>query len=301
MIYLFYAQSGVGKSALATAMLVQFLENKVESNIDKNEFFEFLSIPPKIRLRMCHSRIKALEEMSNKKFDYPEHCIQSNEGMWIKKHGKEIRSYSLPGDKIGLYDDNYETYCPPPCSIVRWDETQKEANGRDSSTMSPRVSALLQLHRKWGLDILCFTQRSTILDLNIRDNAKIFEIESMTHKRDKYGFIVSTTWKLKYFAKLKDLERYLSTGDNSFKTTFYTFEGCIYNHFDSDEGEEYFMDLAVKRGLNTKIKKIERSSLEDINEYVKNNPYTPPLGYKKMSQTELRQKEKQRQKEQLST
>ena len=297
MINLFYAVSGAGKSALATAMLLQFLENKIESTMDKNGYFEFLSIPPKIRLRMCYSRIKLLEDMTGEKFEYPEHCVQSNESIWTIKNGKKIVNYNLPGDKIGLFDDNYETYCPPPCSIVRWDETQKEADGRNSSTMPPRVSALLQLHRKWGLDIPCFTQRSTILDLNIRDNARIFEIESMTHKTDKYGFIISTTWKLKYFAKLKDLERYLATDVKSYKTTSYTFEGNIYNHFNSDEGEEYFIDLARKKGINTKIKKIERETMEDIDEYVKQNPYTPPLGYKKMSQTVLRQKELQKQKE----
>lgn len=297
MNYLFYAQSGAGKSALATAMLIQFLENKIESNMDKNGYFEFLSIPPKTRLRMCHSRIKQLEEMSGEKFDYPEHCVQSNEGIWTTKHGKKIVSYDLPGDKIGLFDEDYETYCPAPCSIIRWDETQKEASGRDSSTMSPRVSALLQLHRKWGLDILCFTQRSTILDLNIRDNARIFEIESMTHKKDKYGFIRSTTWKLKFFAKLKDLERYLSTGEKTYKTTSYTFEGCIFNHFDSNEGEEYFIDLAIKRGLNTKIKKVERDTLDDVKEYVKNNPYTPPIGYGKKTKDEIKKQEKLKQKE----
>lgn len=294
MINYFYAVSGAGKSALASAMLVQFLENKAVSHLDEKGYFEFLKIPPKVRLRMCHSRIKRLENLTGQPFEYPTHVVQSNEGIWTTKHGEFICSYDLAGDKIGFYDEDYETDCPPPCSLVRWDETQKEASGRDSSSMSPRVSALLQLHRKWGLDILCFTQRATILDLNIRDNARIFEIESMQHKLDKYGFIRSTTWKLKYFEKLKDLEHYLATNEKTYKHTSYTFNGNIFKHFDSNEGEEYFIDLATKRGINTKIKDIDRSSISKIQEYIKNNPYTPPVNYRKTTASQQRKKEEKK-------
>lgn len=294
MIHLFYAQSGAGKSALGTAMLIPFLENSAKAHMDKNEYFEFLRIPPKKRLKMSYTRITELQNLTGETFDYPEHCVQSNESLWTKKHGKLIQNYDLPGDKIGLYDENYETYCPPPCSIIRWDETQREASGRDSSTMSPRVSALLQLHRKWGLDILCFTQRSTILDLNIRDNCRIYEVESMIHKKNGYGFIRSTTWKVKVFSKLKDLERYLSTGDKTYKITSFTFNGCIFDHFNSDEGEEYFIELAMKHGLNTRIKKLERETIEDVKDYIKNHPYTTSVEYKKMNKSEIKKKAKEK-------
>lgn len=299
MQYLFYAKSGSGKSALATAFLVPFLKNEIEAHMDKNELLDFLRISPRERLDMCHSRIAQLNATREEKFALPEHIVQSNEAIYVKTRGKFIQNYDMPGDKNGLYDEYYETYCPPPYSIIRWDEAQKEVGGRDSQNMSPRVSALCQTHRKWGLDILYFTQRSRILDLNVRDNAVIVEISSMEHKYDRYGFIVSTTWKLKVFKNLYDLERYLSTGKNTYQKTSYTFEGNIFDHYNSDEGEEHYIYLADRRGLNLRQRPIRDESSEDIEDYVKENPYTPPVGYGKLSKDDHKRLEKEKQKKEI--
>ena len=295
MQYLFFGKSGTGKSALATALLVPFLRNDSEPHMDKNELLEFLHISPKERLEMCHARIKRLNAVREEKFPFPEHAVQSNEALWVEHYGETIVNYDMPGDKNGMYDENYETYCPPPSSIIRWDEAQKETDGRESSGMPPRVAFECQTHRKWGLDLLFFTQRSTILDLNIRDNAIIIEIESMTHDYDKYDFIVSTTWKLKVFYSLKALETYLATDKKTYKKTSYTFEGNIFEHYDSEEGEEHYIHHADKRGLNLRKRPIRNQSKEDIEAYVQENPYTPPIGYKKLSKKELEKIEKNKQ------
>lgn len=278
MMYLFYAVSGSGKSALKTAMLEPFLRNSYKVKMDSKGLFEFLALSPKQRLKISHNRIKQLSVELGENFDLPKTTIQSNETMWSNCHGDYVQNYDLPGDKIGLYDELYETYCPCPGSILAWDEAQKELSGRESQSMDSRVSSLLQLHRKWGLDILFFTQRSRILDLNVRDNARIIEIESMHHKYNKFGRIIQTTWRLKFFENLSALERYIGSGKKTYHTTTFTFDGCIYEHFDSNEGEEYFKDLAKHRGLNLRIR--ERGTKFD--EYVKIHPYTPPVGYAKM-------------------
>ena len=293
MMYYFYAPSGQGKSALKTAMLEPFLRNDFRVNMDKKGLLEFLRYSPEERLKMSHNRIDYINQVYGTNFEKPIHVVQSNETIHTKYQGKVIFNYDMPGDKIGLYDDCYETYCPPPCSIIAWDETQKEASGRDSSSMDSRVASLLQLHRKWGLDILCFSQRSTILDLNIRDNCRIIEIESMRHKYDKYGFIISTTWKLKVFYKLKDLERYNATGEKTYKSTEFTYIGNVYEHFDSDEGEEYFVYLAMKRGLNFRV----RTIINSVDDYVKQRPYTPPDSYRKTTKAERRRLEEERTKQ----
>lgn len=293
MIYYFYAPSGQGKSALKTAMLEPFLRNDFVVNLDKKGLLEFLRYSPYDRLKMAHERIDYINNKYSTNFAKPIHVVQSNESIYTYDKGNFIENYDLPGDKLGLYDEYYETYCPPPCSIIAWDETQKEASGRDSSTMDSRVSSLLQLHRKWGLDILCFSQRSTILDLNIRDNCKIVEIESMHHNYDKYGFIKSTTWKLKVFNKLKDLERYLATGEKTYKATEFTFVGNVYEHFDSDEGEEYFVYLAKMHGFNFRTRILNVS----VDDYVKQRPYQPPDNYRKVTKAEKRRLEKTKKEE----
>ena len=296
MQYLFFAKSGSGKSALATALLVPFLRNDIEAHMDKNELLEFLRISPRDRLEMCKNRIAYLNSTREHKFPFPEHVVQSNEAIYCTQNGKFIQNYDMPGDKNGLYDEYYETYCPPPYSIIRWDEAQKEVGGRDSQNMSPRVSALCQTHRKWGLDILYFTQRSRILDLNVRDNAIIVEISKMEHKLDEYGFIVSTTWQLKVFYSLYDLERYSTVGKKTYLKTSYTFEGNIFEHYNSDEGEEHYIYLADKRGLNLRKRPIRDESSEDIEDYVKENPYTPAVGYGKLSKDDQKRLEKEKQK-----
>lgn len=291
MIYYFYAPSGTGKSALAAAMLEPFLYNDFKAHMDSKGLLEFLRIPPKDRLKYCHSKIDNLNAMyGGEIFEKPIHVVQSNETIWTTHNGKYSQSYDLPGDKIGLFDEDYYTECPPPYSIIRWDEVQKEASGRDSAGMDARVSAWLQLHRKWGLDVLCFSQRAGIVDLTIRDNARIIEVESMTHKYNKYGFIISTTWKLKYFANLSDLDEYRTSHKKTYQKTSFTYEGCVFEHFDSEEGEEYFIDLAKRHGLNLKI----RPRNLDPETYVKINPYTPPPDYRKQSQAKKLKKQKER-------
>ncbi len=283
MMYYFYAASGTGKSELAACIGDHYLRNDFDSTMDSKGCLEFLKIPPKTRLRLSIAKTQELNAKYETSFVMPQHCLQSNETIWTTKNGEYIQNYDLPGDKIGRYDDFYETYCPYPYSLVIWDEAQKEASGRDSATMHPRVSTELQLHRKWGLDILLFTQRAKILDLNIRDNARIIEIEGVTHYYDKFGFIVKAVFKLKFFKNLYDLERYLTTDKKTYIHTTYTYEGNPFNHFDSQEGEEYFIDLAIKRGLNARFKELGSDTKEYIENYVSEHPYTPDDAYRKMS------------------
>ena len=299
MLYLIYAESGKGKSEVKTAFAEPFLRNSSEINMDTKGYFQFLSISPKDRLKMCYARISSLNSTREKKLSYPEHLVQSNEAVWTTKHGRFIKNYDMPGDKNGLFDENYETYCPPPHSLIFWDEAQKEVSGRESSSMPARVSFLCQTHRKWGLDILFFTQRSTILDLTIRDNCMILGLEDVVHKYDKYGFITGAEYKFKVFFKLKDLERYLSTDKKTYKKTSYIFNKNARKHYDTNEGEEHYIYHADKCGLNLRQRPERDNSLDNIAEYVKENPYTPPLHYRKISQAELRklEKEKQKQKE----
>ena len=63
MQYLFFGKSGVGKSALATALLIPFLRNDTEAHMDKNGLLEFLHTSPKERMTLCRRRIRQLNAM----------------------------------------------------------------------------------------------------------------------------------------------------------------------------------------------------------------------------------------------
>lgn len=115
----------------------------------------------------------------------------------------------------------------------------------------------------------------------------------MRHNYNDYGFIKSTTWKLKVFYKLKDLERYNATGEKTYKSTEFTYKGNVYEHFDSDEGEEYFVYLAKMRGLNFRV----RTIINNVDDYVKQRPYVPPDNYRKTTKAERRRLEAEKQKD----
>ncbi len=282
MIYYFIKKSGGGKSSLATAFAVPFLDNEYESHHDSNHILKFLDMAPKDRLKECYKQIEILNTKGYNFQEQPEHCVHSNFGIYTEHFGQKIVNYDLPANKLGLYDINYKTFMPPPCPLIIWDETQVEADGRESMEMPKRLITFINLHRKWGIDLLCFSQRDKV-DKYIRENCTIILIDTLTHKYDKYGFIISTTCKLKVFEDYISYELYKTTLKSKYyKTTSYTFEGCVYDHFNSNEGEEYFIECAVKNGgfsLNKAV--VDLTDREKIEKYLKQHPYMPPKGYKK--------------------
>ena len=281
-IYIFIKKSGGGKSFSAVAFMKQFLENSFSVNRDSKKLFGFLEMPPRDRLKMCH---KLIDEFNKKGYNFkkPEHVVWSNLTMWSKHYGKEVVNHTLPADKIGLYDPDYKTWTPAPGSIVIWDEGQLQADGRDSMEMHPRVKAISYLHRKWRMDILIFTQLDRI-DKTFRGNATIVEIEEdRKDKKDKYGFITSSTIKFRVFDSSKDYDAYNSSLKSKYyKETTYTVQGCMFDHYDSYEGQEYFAECAARNGGLSMIKATRlKNTREAIKEWVNANPYISPKEYTK--------------------
>ena len=281
MIYYFIKPSGGGKSTAATAFMVQFLENSNTATRDTKKLFGFLEETPSDRLKRCH---RLIDRWNAKGYNFkkPEHVVWSNMAIWTRQFGKDIINYDLPGYRIGLYDKNFETWTPAPGGIVIWDEVQRESDGRDSMEMHPRVREFTRLHRKWGLDVLCFSQRDKV-DKNIRENCKIILIQNIEHKKDKYGFITSTTLTFWFFDDYLHYEAYKASLKSKYYTvTKFTFDGNVQEHFDTNEGEEYFVECADRRGgISLKKAEFKKNTKSDIKRYVDNNSYMPPKGYKK--------------------
>lgn len=282
MIYYFVKKSGGGKSSLASAFALPFLDNEYEAHRDSKKLLNFLEMAPRDRLALCYKRIEEINKLGYHFTERPEHCVYSNFGIYTEHFGEKIVSYDLPASRLGLYDKNYKTLMPPPAPLIIWDETQVEADGRESMELPKRLITFINLHRKWDIDLLCFSQRDKV-DKFIRENCTIILIDSFSHKKDKYGFIQSTTWTLKVFEDYLSYELYKSTLKSKYyNTTTYTFEGCIFDHYNSKEGEEYFLECAVKRGgfaLDKAV--VDLTSREKIEKYLKQHPYMPPPGYKK--------------------
>lgn len=279
-ICIFIKKSGGRKSFSAVAFMKQFLENRFDGNRDKNKLFGFLEKAPRDRYKLC---LKLIDEWNKKgyNFEKPEHVVWSNLTMWSKHYGKEVVNYTLPAEKIGLYDPNYETWTPAPGSIVIWDEGQLQADGRDSQEMHPRVKAISFLHRKWQIDLLIFTQLDRI-DQTFRKNATIVEIdEDIRDTKDKFGFITSSTINFKVFDSYKSYDAYNSNLKSKYyKTTSYTEQGCMFEHYDSYEGAEYFAECAARNGGLSMVKATKlKNTREAIKKWVETNPYSSPKEY----------------------
>lgn len=282
MIYYFIKKSGGGKSKTATALCRPFLENCYEANKDSKGLLKFLDMSPIDRLHLCH---KLIDKYNAKGYDFkkPEQTVWcANLTMWSKRYGEDVINYALPGDKIGLYDPDYETLIPAPGALIAWDEVQLQANGRESMQLSPRVISFCNYARKWGLDMLIFSQRD-IVDKTLAENAMVIIIADIKDKYDKYGFMTAsifTFWVFQDYYKYQAWKG--SQNSKYYQVTTYTIDGCIHDNYDTEEGAEYFADCASKRGGIALIKaKFERKTKADIEKYVKDNPYMSPEGHKK--------------------
>jgi hypothetical protein len=77
-------------------------------------------------------------------------------------------------------------------------------------------------------------QRPGLIDVNIRDLCKNFiEVQSMENIFDPMGGIEKSIFHCREFTSWGDVERYLESGDVSYRETVYVNEGDIFRCFDS--------------------------------------------------------------------
>ncbi len=155
---------------------------------------------------------------------------------------KHFEPYYINGYYMGLANERMRTLFIPPHAKVFLGEAQRYYNSRKSSTFPDFVSRFYEMRRHYGLDVYLDVQRVRLIDANIREICRHFiEVQRMEHEYDGLGRIVRSTWHCREFDNWLDFEGYLNTGVVTYKETEYTYEGNIFELYDSFSFGENFL------------------------------------------------------------
>ena len=106
------------------------------------------------------------------------------------------------------------------------------------------ASAFFENSRHAGFDIFIDCQRPKLIDLNIRDiTDRFITIIDFSHKYDDSGKILSSKWICLEFPNWSICEKYIDSGDVELgEIVEFTFDGCIFDYYDSTDNLLLFYD-----------------------------------------------------------
>lgn len=143
-------------------------------------------------------------------------------------HLLDISNLGLPGPH------NPKAQFLPPFSTWIIDEAQRKLNSR-AGGIDDNLSLLFEIRRHNDISIFMACQRTMLIDKNARELVdKVIEIQRMTHKYDRYGRLIRTTWHCVEFDSALQVERYLDSGKAAKygKATKYNYDGNIFKCYD---------------------------------------------------------------------
>lgn len=169
-----------------------------------------------------------------------EHIVYSDYD--IHTYGN-VHSRVSTGFDFGLVNENRQKMgFYPPCSRFFFDESQKYYNSKGEFKLPEYVSRAFEIHGHMDYFICLAVQRAKLIDLNIRAlAASVIEIETLKHHVD-HGLIMSSTWTCRLYDNVEDaITNMEGSGGAKFKRVKYTFEGYIFNHYDSQNFRNAFI------------------------------------------------------------
>lgn len=204
----------------------------------------------KARQRKSVKKIEEFNKLRNTPLSVPtQPPIYTNfEAKFTIGYKKIFKPYTLNPYYFGLPTKGRTLQLVVPHSLIVLAEMDDPYDSRQRN-LPAAVSGLYNKHRHFWLDIIIELHRAMLLDSNIREIANLFiEIQGQTHEKDFAGRIVKTTWHCREFTDWRDMERYLNSGEKTYKETTYTNEGDIFRSYDSfscsaeflpDDGQDF--------------------------------------------------------------
>lgn len=168
--------------------------------------------------------------------------IFTNYGVkFYEDYEKEYSPYFINPYYFGVRNEETSVQYLLPNSRIFIEECQRYFDSRQSTSFPRRVSEAFEMHRHFGLEIYLDAQRGKLVDLNIRGIAsRILRIEGTENKKNKYGGILSTTWKIREFESNAELMQYYDTGIGGHEIEPVTHKGNIFEAFDSKKNRKAF-------------------------------------------------------------
>lgn len=222
MITFVFGKPGVGKTAFLCADAVLYLMGSAQST--------------ELWLDCC-------SEVSSLGYPVPEHApVYSNFSINVTTgYNKVVGSYYIDGFHLG-FENPYVPVMPVfPGSKIYLSEAQRYYNSRKSRELPDWVSRYYEEHRHFGLDIMLDVQRPGLIDVNIRDIAgRFIEMQGVEVSEDK-GCTKSTTFYYREFTSWSEVDRYLTSGAETYKEQTLTVPFNVFEHFRSQSYYESFL------------------------------------------------------------
>lgn len=218
MITIIFGAPGAGKTALNTYFLQKLYEEEGK---------ELLEL----------TRKSIIEENAKRKvpLTLPEKApIFSNYKVNLRTGYKRYyQPYFINGFHIGLENPKkHPIMYLPKGSKVFLNEAQKYYDSRKK--VPDWVSRFYEEHRHNIYDFYIDVQREKLIDLNIRALCKRFiELQSVEPVKNWTGDIERTIFHCREFDNYGDVEQYLNGSGKGYRTATHTYEGNIFELYDS--------------------------------------------------------------------
>lgn len=184
------------------------------------------------------------------------------------------RSYDVDGYKLGFATEEFTPQLLPPHSFVILDEAQKYFNSRKSTQFADNVSRFWEQSRKFHLDIVLVVQRIGLIDLNIRELARIIFIDKLRFKYDWDGNIIQCIWTYREWDTYAEYE----AGERGQKVT-YIFDGNIFKYYDTSEGKLLYMQGLDTHDFDYAEHEVYGMSPDDVARYADRHKQIAPKGF----------------------
>lgn len=229
-----FGDNGVGKTAFLTSIALE--------NIMNERYREYYLANAKATIKpYIKGGFTNLDISKMKHLVYSNYTIVGD----LDSKSNKFNSHYLDINRFGRYCpvNNPDNQVFSPCSTLVIDEGQRIFNSRKAG-IPDHISEFFEKRRHIDLIIYMSTPRAKSIDINVRDIAsEIIEIQGMTHKTDRAGNIVQTTWDFLSFDSAQLIDKYLESGRDRRvgKMAKRIFQGNIFEHYNSKEHQAMYM------------------------------------------------------------
>lgn len=235
MITIIFGKRGTGKTAL-------------------NSYFALLAMADRQRYLNCINVLSAIGRANTIKQMVFEHAVYANYD--LKNQFGHKRYFVDPFKMVMPNNDglDYQVFLPF-CSIhimegqIYWNSKFK---------LNPYSPAFFENSRHPDYDIFIDVQRPKKIALDIREIAdKFITILNLETIENKQGKIIKCIWHCLEFDDFSQVDTYISTKDKTCgEQTTYTFNGCIFDYYDSQNNRILFYDNDTDIALTDGVSRV---------------------------------------------
>lgn len=262
MITLIFGRPGAGKTALMTALALEYMTGSAARS----------------DVRACSAQVAELNA-GGFRFSAPSDHLVYSDYIIAARHGS-VRSHYVNGFELGLHDPEHFTRLFPPYSRFYLDEAQKYFNSRERNGIADSVSRFYELHRHNHLEITLAVQRPGLIDKNVRELVeRVIQVEELTLEKDKCGRIFALSWQLRLFEKTADALSFVDGGAVESLPVTYTFDGNVFRHYNSLFHQPAFYNASYGRDFELALAESYPLDVDGVKQFNAEHTYSTPRGY----------------------